>query len=178
LYLGNSDGSAPFIAGIIERNLVVDPIGYCMKIKFQRPYGAVPGMPSGPNRTVIRDNVFIKRIAQASWPKMSDGASRVSGARPNVLVAGFPGLGAGASDVYEIYKNFFAQNPEESLLQASGRVVVHDNIFVGGSGTAIQLQHHGAPLKLATSSAIRFMACRRAFISRARPWRITQSLAT
>jgi hypothetical protein len=149
LYLGNSNGSAPFIAGMIEKNLVVDPIGYCMEIKFQRPYLATPEMPSWPNRTVIRDNVFIKRIGQAAWPKMSDGKSRLSGARPNLLLGGFPSSGPGASDIYEIYGNFFFQNPDESLLQASGRVAIHDNIFVGNGGAAVVLQHHNLPLKLA-----------------------------
>src|SRR5215469_12755864 len=30
IYLGDSDGSKPFVAGIIENNLVLDPLGYCM----------------------------------------------------------------------------------------------------------------------------------------------------
>ena len=33
LYLGNSDGSDPFVAGVIEDNLIENPIGYCMEIK-------------------------------------------------------------------------------------------------------------------------------------------------
>jgi hypothetical protein len=149
LYLGNSDGSAPFVAGIIEGNLVVDPIGYCMEIKFQKPYSPLSGMPSGANKTIIRDNVFIKRVPQAAWPRMPNGESRVSGARPSLLVGGFPASGPGASDTYEIYRNFFFQNPDEALLQASGRVVIHDNIFVGDGGAAIVLLRHDLPLKLA-----------------------------
>ncbi|MEP7246214.1 MAG: hypothetical protein ABI885_21385, partial [Gammaproteobacteria bacterium] len=41
LYLGNSDGSQPFVAGIIEYNVVLDTIGYNMEIKHQlaRPTG-------------------------------------------------------------------------------------------------------------------------------------------
>ena len=42
IYLGNSDGSAPFVAGIIERNLIVDTIGYNLQIKHQLPRGEIP----------------------------------------------------------------------------------------------------------------------------------------
>jgi hypothetical protein len=35
MYLGNSDGSAPFVAGLIERSLIVDSIGYNLQIKHQ-----------------------------------------------------------------------------------------------------------------------------------------------
>jgi hypothetical protein len=149
LYLGNSDGGCPFIAGIIENNLVVDTIGYNMEIKFQKPYALVAGMPAGPNRTIIRNNVFIKRIAQAEWPPMPDGSSRVAGARPNVLVGGFPSAGPGSGDLYEIYGNFFYANPDEALLQASGRVTIHDNIFVAASDVSMRLQNHDQPLRLA-----------------------------
>ena len=40
------------------------------------------------------------------------------GDRPNLLVDGFPDTGAGSSDLYEIYGNFFYHNPREALLQA------------------------------------------------------------
>ena len=149
LYLGNSDGSAPFIGGVIENNLVVDTIGYNMEIKYQNPYTLVSGMPTGPNKTIIRNNVFLKRIAQSEWPPMPDGSSRLSGARPNILVGGFPDTGPGSGDMYEIYANLFYKNPDEALLQVSGRVAIHDNVFVGASDTAIRLQNHDLPLKLA-----------------------------
>lgn len=149
IYLGDPSGSSPFIAGIIEGNLIVDTIGYNMQIKYQNPYSYLAGMPVGPNRTIIRDNVFIKRKAQADWPPASDGSSRVKGARPNLLVGGFPSSGPGAADLYEIYGNFFYRNPDESLLQCSGRVSIHDNIFVDASGTALNLLNHDLPLKLA-----------------------------
>ena len=149
MYLGNSDGSCPFIAGIIENNLVVDTIGYNMEIKFQNPYVLVAGMPAGPNKTIVRNNVFIKRIGQSEWPPMPDGSSRVSGARPSLLVGGFPSSGPGSGDLYEIYANFFYANPDEALLQASGRVAIHDNIFSAASDAAMRLQNHDLPLRLA-----------------------------
>lgn len=141
LYLGNSDGSDPFIGGVIENNLVQNPIGYCMEIKWQLPRpdpASVPGIPQGVSTTIIRNNVFIK----------GDGPSP-DGDRPNVLVGGFPASGAGAQDRYEIYGNLFFHNPRESLLQASGRVTIHDNIFVDAAESAVNLRDHDLPLRLA-----------------------------
>jgi len=95
LYLGNSDGTMPFVAGIIENNLVENTIGYNMEIKFQLPRPSVPGMPTGPSTTIIRNNVFIKNDQPSP-----------DGDRPNVLVGGFPDTGPGSTDMYEIYGNF------------------------------------------------------------------------
>lgn len=144
-YLGNSDGSSPFVAGIIENNLFVDTIGYNIEVKFQLPYTAPPGMPVGVRRTIIRNNVFLKRRAQSTWP-----ADRLSGIRPNLLVGGFPSSGAGVDDLYEIYGNFFYRNADgESLIQASGRVAIHDNLLVDASTTALYLVDHDRPLQYA-----------------------------
>ena len=144
LYLGDSDGSAPFINGLIEGNIFINTLGYNAQVKYQNPYSLEPGMPPGPHTTVIRDNVFIKEKAQSEWP-----SDRLSGARPNLLVGGFPNTGANAQDRYEIYGNFFYKNPDENLLQGSGRAAIHDNIFVGGSRTSINLVDHDLPLKIA-----------------------------
>lgn len=138
MYLGNSDGTDPFIGGVIEGNLIEDTIGYNMQIKWQLPRTAVAGMPSAPTSTVIRNNVFIK----------TDRASP-DGDRPNVLVGGFPATGAGADDRYQIYGNLFYYNHRESLLQASGRVTVHDNIFVDTTRTAVLVADHDLPLRQA-----------------------------
>lgn len=144
MYFGNSTGAAPFVAGIIEGNLVVDPIGYGLQIKHQNPYDAPAGMPPGPHRTVIRNNVFIKRTGVADFEP-----SRVDGERPTVLVGGFPESGTGADDMYEIYANFFYKNPDDSQIQAAGRVAVHDNVFVGPTWTAVRFQNHKTPLRVA-----------------------------
>ncbi|MBW2736567.1 MAG: hypothetical protein JRH20_29620 [Deltaproteobacteria bacterium] len=138
IYLGNSDGTYPFIGGIIEGNLVVDPIGYCMQVKWQKPRPDIAGMPKTPQQTIIRHNVFIKNNEHAPL-----------GDRPNLLVGGFPASGPGAEDTYHIYGNFLFNNPHEALFQASGRVVVHDNLLVGASGTALVLRDHDLPLKVA-----------------------------
>lgn len=138
LYLGNSDGTCPFVGGLIEHNLVQDTIGYNMQVKWQQPRPTVEGMPTTPSVTVIRHNVFIKTDRESP-----------DGDRPNLLVGGFPDSGAGSEDRYEIYGNFFFHNPRESLLQASGRVSVHDNVLVDVAGTAMLLQNHDLPLRQA-----------------------------
>jgi hypothetical protein len=141
LYLGNSNGAEPFVQGVIEHNLVHDPIGYCMEIKFQKSRPDQPGLPTAAGSTIIRHNVFIK----------NDDPSP-DGDRPNLLVGGFPDSGPGSSDLYEIYGNFFYHNPRESLLHASGRVSIHDNVFAGcphPEYAAILLRKHDLPLKLA-----------------------------
>ena len=138
LYLGNSDGTDPFIGGLIENNLIQNPIGYDAEIKFQTPRPTVPGMPTGQSVTIIRNNVFIK----------NDQASP-DGNRPNLLVGGFPSTGAGSTDWYEVYGNLFIHNPREALFQASGRVTIHDNVFVDGQYTALRLQSQDLPLQTA-----------------------------
>jgi uncharacterized protein (TIGR03382 family) len=138
MYLGNSNGADPFVAGLIEGNLIQDTIGYNIEIKWQQPRPVIPDLPAGPSRTVIRHNVFIK----------TDRASP-DGDRPNLLVGGFPDSGTGVDDLYEVYGNLFFHNPREALMQASGRVSIHDNLFLDASGTALRLADHDLPLKLA-----------------------------
>ena len=138
IYLGDSDGSSPFVAGIIENNLVLDPLGYCMEIKYQIDRPALPGMPLEPQSTIIRNNVFIK-----------DDRPSPSSARPNLLVGGFPDTGPGSHDLYQIYGNLFLHNPREALFQGSGRISFHDNILVGGKSAAAVFRDHDLPLKLA-----------------------------
>ncbi len=141
LYLGDSDGSSPFIDGLVENNLVLNPAGYCMQVKHQNAYSEPAGLPAGPHRTVIRHNVFIK-----------DDSPSPSGARPNLLVGGFPDEGPGAQDLYEIYGNFIFYNPNEALFQGTGRMSIHDNVLVGGGGTYAALAltpHQGHEVRLA-----------------------------
>lgn len=142
MYLGNSNGEEPFIGGLIEHNLIDDPEGYGLQIKHQnsRPAGH-PGIPLDDQVTTIRHNVFLKTDRPSG-----------SGDRPNVLVDPFPASGPGANDRYEIYGNLFFYNPRESLLQATGRVSIHDNVFVGTNGAGgdgISLPFHNGPLQLA-----------------------------
>jgi hypothetical protein len=139
MYLGNSDGTVPFIGGLIEYNLFLDSKGYNTEIKHQFSRNAsIPGIPTTPQKTIIRHNVFLK----GELPNES-------GARPNLLVGAFPASGLGSEDSYEIYGNFFYHNHRESLLQAEGRVSIHDNVFVDCTGTAVYLTDHNDQLRRA-----------------------------
>ena len=140
LYLGDSDGTQPFVNGVIENNLIKDTIGYDMEIKDQHSIPAVPGMPLGPTSTIIRNNVFIK-----------DDQASPDGDRPNLIVGAFPETGPGALNMYEIYGNYFVHNHREALFQGSGRLSLHDNIFIDGPYTypAVVLQKQNGPLKVA-----------------------------
>ena len=140
LYLGNSDGRQPFVNGLIENNLIKDTIGYNMEIKDQISIPVVRGMPAGPSSTIIRNNVFIK-----------DDRPSPDGDRPNLLVGAFPSTGTGSLNLYEIYGNFFFHNHREALFQGSGRISLHDNIFVDGPHDypAVVLTRQNFPLKVA-----------------------------
>ncbi len=96
MYLGNSDGSAAFFGGVIENNFYESTLGYNMEIKFQVDRGqsaGVPGVPSGPATTIIRNNVFVKHDLPACPSDTPTGCGR-----PNLLVDGFPDTGPGSSD--------------------------------------------------------------------------------
>ena len=128
MYFGDSDGSDPFVGGVIEANRVVHTLGYNLQIKHQTTR---PAEYADRYDTVIRYNVFSKPDAVAG-PQ----------ARPNVLLGHVPPRGAGSEDRYLVYGNLFLHNPSEALLQAEGRVAVYDNVFINGSGDAIHIQPH------------------------------------
>ncbi|MCB9712293.1 MAG: right-handed parallel beta-helix repeat-containing protein [Myxococcales bacterium] len=130
VYLGNSDGSAPFVAGLLEHNVVLDTTGYNMQIKQQNPRPDLAGL-SEHDTTIIRHNVFSK-LANGS----------VAEARPNLLLGHWPTSGPGVDDLYEVYGNFFHENPTEALMQAEGNVAIHGNVFVNGSGPGLVVQPH------------------------------------
>lgn len=132
LYLGNSDGSAPFIAGLIEHNLVTQTLGYNLQIKHQNPRPSLPSMPHDPSITIIRHNVFDKAstVGQTQAP------------RPNVLVGHWPLSGVGKDDQYLIYGNFFHQNTQASLFQGEGNIALYNNIFINHHGGGIRIQPH------------------------------------
>lgn len=130
MYFGDSDGSSPFVAGLIEGNVVIDSLGYNLQIKHQNDRTGLPAM--APAETVIRRNTFSK----------AHHGSRPPLARPNVLLGHLPRSGPGSDDRYVVYGNFFYENPTERLLQAEGNVDVHDNVFVNDAGDAIAIQPH------------------------------------
>jgi hypothetical protein len=128
MYFGDSDGSDPFIGGVIEANRVAGTLGYNLQIKHQKTR---PLEYTDRHDTVIRYNLFSKQ-----------GALPGPQARPNVLLGHVPLTGAGSEDRYLVYGNLFLHNPSEALLQAEGRLAVYDNVFINGSGDAIHIQPH------------------------------------
>lgn len=136
LYLGNSDGKAPFIAGLIEHNLVTDTLSYNLQIKHQRGRPVIDGMSQQDQVTIIRHNVFAK-ASQNKDPAM---------ARPNVLVGHWPLDGPGKNDRYLIYGNFFYENAQEALFQGEGNIALYNNLFVNHHGNGVHIQpHHDIP---------------------------------
>ena len=125
---------------LIENNLIQDTIGYNMEIKDQISIPEVPGMPTGPTSTIIRNNVFVK-----------DDQPSPDGNRPNLLVGAFPTGGPGSHNLYEIYGNFFFHNHRDALFQGSGRISLHDNVFVDGpyDYPAVVLRRQSFPLRVA-----------------------------
>jgi hypothetical protein len=111
-----------------------------MEIKDQKALPDLPGLPTGPTSTIIRNNVFIKNDQPSP-----------DGDRPNVLVGAFPAVGDGSLNTYEIYGNLFLHNHREALFQGSGRVSLHDNIFVDGDPAyaAVVLRKQNGPLTTA-----------------------------
>ena len=139
IYFGNSDGRYAFVGGLIENNLFLDCKGYNMQIKHQNSREAVPGMPTDDQVTIIRNNVFIKDVLVGE-----------DGARPNLLIGGFPSSGVGSNDWVEVYGNVFHHNHSgEALIQSTGRVSIHDNIFMDSTTEGVFLVDHNVPLKVA-----------------------------
>lgn len=135
MYFGNSDGNHPFVAGLIEHNLVVDTIGYNIEIKHQNARPEVPGLPTDISATIIRHNVFSK----------ARNSSTGDMARPNLLVGHWPLKGPGVDDSYFIYGNFFYQNTaDECLFQGEGNIALYSNIFVNEFGDGVCIQPHKA----------------------------------
>ncbi|QSA98890.1 hypothetical protein [Methylococcus sp. EFPC2] len=135
MYFGNSNGDHPFWGGVIENNLVSETLGYNLQIKHQNPRPALPGMPTGPRKTIIRRNVFSKAAGSAAGNE----------ARPNVLVGHWPLNGPGKDDEYLIYGNFFYQNPSEALFQGEGKIALYNNLFYNSQDNeypAVAIQPH------------------------------------
>ena len=90
MYLGNSDGTQPFVNGVIENNFIQNTIGYNIEVKHQinGQRDLAEGVKAGTHlggKTIIRNNVFSK----------AKNSSTGESARPNVLVGGFPTDGNG-----------------------------------------------------------------------------------
>ncbi len=136
IYLGDSDGSDPFVAGLIEGNRISATLGYNLQIKLQTARS--PDLPAPDRRhdTIIRYNLFDKSGAAMPGPM----------ARPNVLVGHMPQTGQGLHDRILVYANLFFRNPGESLFQGEGNLALYNNLFVSDGPDALRIQpHNGVP---------------------------------
>jgi hypothetical protein len=148
IYLGNSDGTSPFVGGLIENNLVINTRGYNMQIKAQldNVRSIFPETSNDSQKTIIRYNVWSKE--SGSTPiGVGDGS------RPCVLMDNFPSTGYGSHDQYEVYGNFFYNNPTEALLQVTGNTTAYNNIFVNhvapsGFPPVVMNAHNGFPPRI------------------------------
>lgn len=139
MYLGDSDGSAPFVAGLIEGNVILDTIGYNLQIKQQHTRPGLAELPTGDQITIIRGNVFSK----------ARHASEGTSARPNLLLGHLPPVGPGSEDRYLIEGNVFYANPYEPLFHAEGNVQFVRNLLVNPLGTGIAIQRYrGSPRRI------------------------------
>ncbi len=132
IYLGNSDGSAPFVRGVVEGNVVTRTLGYSMQIKHQVAWPEQLASLPESGQTIVRYNTFAKDA----------GGSTGNLARPNLLLGHWPVAGRGSRDGYLVYGNLFIENPDESLLQAEGNVTLYNNVFVNRSGDAVAIREH------------------------------------
>ena len=137
IYLGDSDGSAEFVNGLIELNHIGETQGYNLQIK--RQYSRATGLDDATmpenGSTVVRYNSFDKSGGSSTDPALF---------RPNMLVGHWPLSGPGSDDDYLIYGNLFHVNDTgvEGLLQATGNVIIYDNLFYNPGGPGLLLQPH------------------------------------
>ena len=133
MYLGNSNDADPFVARLVEGNVVLHTLGYNLQIKHQRPRPQGVGLPTGQNATIIRHNVFSKaeNAAMDDW-----------WARPNILLGHWLLRGEGQDDQYLVYGNFFYQNSSEALFQSEGHIAFYNNLLVNDVDSALSEQKH------------------------------------
>ena len=122
VYLGNSDGSDPFVGGILEDNLIENTIGYDTEIKFQNPRPTVTGMPTGQSFTIIRNNVFIKNDQVSSGWRPAQSAGRIFSRQ-------WPWYHRHVRDLWQF---LLPQSPRGTAAGRRARVSIHDNVFVDG----------------------------------------------
>lgn len=135
MYFGDSDGSAAFVAGLIEGNLITDTLGYNLQIKHQIVSVNAGAHAEKTGETIIRHNLFSR-------------ANPLPGGspRPNVLLGHGALTGARQHEQYRVHSNLFWQNPDEALFQGEGNLELCNNVFVNTHGDAIHIQpHHHVP---------------------------------
>lgn len=139
MYFGDSDGSAAFVGGLIERNQISETLGYNLQIKHQIVQDGAGTHAEKHGDTTIRHNLFSRETRLPG-----------SSPRPNVLLGHGVLTGARQSEIYRVHSNLFWQNPDEALFQGEGNLELCNNVFVNTYGDAIHIQpHHDVPRHVA-----------------------------
>ncbi len=133
MYFGNSDGTAETANFLVEHNLVYNTLDYNIQFKHQLARNTAIGMPAS-GTTIIRHNTFSKVGSPAGGVQNG----------PNLLVGHWPLSGAGSTDMYQIYGNFFDQNPHEGLFQGEGNLAFHDNVLLNRNSYGVNIQPHNS----------------------------------
>jgi hypothetical protein len=133
MYFGNSDGTGGTANFLVEHNLVYNTLDYNVQFKHQTGRNTAIGMPAS-GTTIIRHNTFSKVGSPAGGVQNG----------PNLLVGHWPLSGPGSSDMYQIYGNFFDQNPHEGLFQGEGNLAFHDNLLLNRNSYGVNIQPHNS----------------------------------
>ena len=140
MYFGDSDGTAPFVAGLIERNVIVDSIGYNLQIKHQLARPDLPGMPGGNER----HRHPPQRLRQA------ERRLALRGRVPSVLVGRFRREGRGAEDTLRDLRQLLLPEPPRGAVPGRGQRRALRNVFVNDYADGVRIQpHNDVPRRIA-----------------------------
>jgi len=109
------DGGKPFIAGLVENNLIMNTIGYNVQFKQQNPWPNVSSIPIGKTRRSSATR-FQQRFSSSG----GDSAAQSS-------CGSLASLGPDKTTCMKFYGNVFYQNPVEALFQGEGNIAFHHN---------------------------------------------------
>lgn len=136
LALGTTGGRAPFVRGLIEQLLVVDPLRSALDVAAVPAWPALAELPGEPSRTVLRDVVFVRTspLGPGVFP------------RPMVVYGAGPTAGPGSGSTLEIYGALVLDTAslDIPLAEIAARAVVHHSLWVNGTGPGPSLSGDGS----------------------------------
>lgn len=136
LALGTTGGRAPFVRGLLEQLLVVDPRRSALEVAAVTAWPALAELPGEPTRTVVRDVVFVRT------------APLGPGVVPGPLVAhgAGPTTGPGSGGTLEVYAALVLDTVslDTPLAELAVRAVVHHGLWVNATGPGPSLAGLGS----------------------------------
>lgn len=136
LALGTTGGGAPFVRGLIEQLLVVDPLRSAVDVAAVPAWPALAELPGEASRTVLRDVVFVRTAPP--------GPGVVP--RPMVVHGAGPTAGPGSGSTLEIYGALVLDTVtlDIPLAEVAVRGLVHHSLWVNGTGPGLSLTGAGS----------------------------------